>query len=657
MTQAGSTAYTYDANGSMLTGGGRSIAHTVFNKPSTITKSAPGEDDREVLIHYGPNRDRYRRIDRVKPSGAMVSEQTTHYAGSVERIWRPDGTVDTKRYLDGELIVTRTERSGTVTETERYLFKDHLGSTDLITDRSGAIEGAMSFDAFGLRRPADSFASLPEADRTGFDTSVTTRGFTGHEGLDAVGLVHMNGRVYDPLLGRFISADPYIPAPHLTQSYNPYSYAMNNPTSYVDPDGFFFKKLLRVVVTIVVHAEFGFWTALIVNSILQSAIELLPEAGRVYQAFDYGLPAAPSVLGGPTGSIPGRLCAAANCLDAPAEVQAALGATVSADHPGLPNGAITTAYLAAVTGSPDNQAASRPSRIGQAWLIEHPLAAEIAVAFIPYGCAYTDEGCSTTDIVLDTIGFIPILKPATAAIKIFKGASRVRTRTRAASCSFAAGTPVATPMGPRAIEDIQTGDWVLAKDEETGRVEPKRVSLAYGSVHDDAVLLTVRQRDGGEEAILTTSEHPFQVSGEGWVPAGLLAVGDELLVLSGQAASLEAIGFPSEPLTAYNFEVEEFHTYAVGEHAIWVHNACNFKHPPDKPAAFPKLILVKRKSGVRGGGSKRKRWQDRDGNLYEWDGRHGTLEKYNRRGEHLGEFDPDTGDKLKARVPGRRIEP
>ena len=197
MTRAGSTAYAYDANGSMISGGGRSIAHTVFNKPSTITKSAAGEDDREVLIHYGPNRDLYRRIDPVRRSGMTVSEQTTHYAGAVERIWRPDGTVVTRRYLDGELIVTRTEGSGTVTETERYLFKDHLGSTDLITDCTGAIEGVMSFDAFGLRRTADSLVSLPEADRSGFDTSVTTRGLTGHEGLDAVGLVHILRRQMD----------------------------------------------------------------------------------------------------------------------------------------------------------------------------------------------------------------------------------------------------------------------------------------------------------------------------------------------------------------------------------------------------------------------------------------------------------------------------
>ena len=92
----------------------------------------------------------------------------------------------------------------------------------------------------------------------------------------------------------------------------------------------------------------------------------MPDLGRVNPAFGNGLPAAPSIPGGPTGNSPGRLCAAANCFDAPAEVQAALGATVSADHPGLPNGAITAAYLAAVTGSPHSEAASRPSRIGQA---------------------------------------------------------------------------------------------------------------------------------------------------------------------------------------------------------------------------------------------------------------------------------------------------
>ena len=117
----------------------------------------------------------------------------------------------------------------------------------------------------------------------------------------------MNGRVYDPLLGRFVSADPYIPAPHLTQSYNPYSYAMNNPLSYVDPDGFFFKKLLRVLGTVasIIWAANGNWIPFIINSVVNTAIELVPELGRVAQAFNYATVAS--------SSPPGRSSSVSSC--------------------------------------------------------------------------------------------------------------------------------------------------------------------------------------------------------------------------------------------------------------------------------------------------------------------------------------------------------
>ncbi len=66
------------------------------------------------------------------------------------------------------------------------------------------------------------------------------RGFTGHQMLDDVGLIHMNGRLYDSFLGRFCSADPYVQSPLNTQNYNRYTYALNNPLSVVDPSGHFF---------------------------------------------------------------------------------------------------------------------------------------------------------------------------------------------------------------------------------------------------------------------------------------------------------------------------------------------------------------------------------------------------------------------------------
>ena len=64
-----------------------------------------------------------------------------------------------------------------------------------------------------------------------------SRGYTGHEHLPEVGLINMNGRMYDPLLGRMLSPDAYVQAPGYTQSYNRYSYCWNNPLKYTDPTG------------------------------------------------------------------------------------------------------------------------------------------------------------------------------------------------------------------------------------------------------------------------------------------------------------------------------------------------------------------------------------------------------------------------------------
>ena len=104
----------------------------------------------------------------------------------------------------------------------------------------------MSYEAFGKRRSGDWRAA--SAISTGLVLpKFTNRGYTGHEHVDEMGLIHMNGRVYDPELGRFLSADPNIQAPHNTQSYNRYAYVMNNPLKYTDPSGYFWKKLKESV--------------------------------------------------------------------------------------------------------------------------------------------------------------------------------------------------------------------------------------------------------------------------------------------------------------------------------------------------------------------------------------------------------------------------
>ncbi|MEQ8990187.1 MAG: RHS repeat-associated core domain-containing protein, partial [Pseudomonadales bacterium] len=238
---------------------------------------------------------RYRRVD---DSGQSIQTET-HYVGSVEWIYKPGSVVITKRYLDGEAIATTTQSGGSVQQDLHYLLKDHLGSTDLITTAIGDIVQAQSFDAYGLRRYDDDYTALTLASRLNFDSSWTTRGFTGHEGMDPVGLVHMNGRVYDPKLGRFLSGDPFVQDPANTQSFNRYSYVLNNPLSYTDPSGYFFKKLAKGIlevakVAVAAYGSYlvGGWNgvyAFLASSFLASVAANVPEIGAVVGAFTSGL--------------------------------------------------------------------------------------------------------------------------------------------------------------------------------------------------------------------------------------------------------------------------------------------------------------------------------------------------------------------------------
>jgi hypothetical protein len=82
-----------------------------------------------------------------------------------------------------------------------------------------------------------------------------------------------------------------------------------------------------------------------------------------------------------------------------------------------------------------------------------------------------------------------------------------------------------------------------------------------------------------------------------------------------------------------------------------------YKPAPKNITGIPNLQKVKPKTSVQGGGGLRPRWKDDKGNIFEWDSQHGTLEKYNSRGKHLGEFDPNTGKQIKSPDNTRKIDP
>ena len=180
-----------------------------------------------------------------------------------------------------------------------------------------------------------------------------------------------------------------------------------------------------------------------------------------------------------------------------------------------------------------------------------------------------DPNSSLADKGLVLLGFLP---PA----KLIKVGTKVSKVTKAlAKCNcFTAGTKVLTDEGEKNIEDLEVGDKVLAKDEETGEQAHKEVVALHRNEKDTTYKLSV-----GNQLIETTNNHPFWVEGKGWVLAIDLKVGDELVQSNGNHLKIEniVIVHHDEKVKVYNFTVADFHTYFVSSLGIWVHKInCGF---------------------------------------------------------------------------------
>jgi RHS repeat-associated protein len=213
----------------------------------------------KTILHYDADHNRIREVNAngttlfVNPGNALLFEKHSNL-----------GTDNFKHYIPtpvGVVAVFTQTKSATVNTTDlKYLHKDHLGSTVVVTSGNAANLGAvverLSYDPWGKRRNANG------SDATTVPASFTDRGFTGHEHVKTAGngIIHMNGRVYDANLGRFISPDPQISMPEVTQDYNRYSYCLNNPLSLTDPTGYSWlskawrkiKKYIKPIVAIAV---------------------------------------------------------------------------------------------------------------------------------------------------------------------------------------------------------------------------------------------------------------------------------------------------------------------------------------------------------------------------------------------------------------------
>lgn len=239
VTAAGGASYGYDANGRMTSRGGAAITWYSYDLPKKIDYGTGGSAVSSEFF-YGTGRARYKQLRRAGSS--VIS--TIYYVGSLyER--ETAGSTTTHRhhiFAGGQAIGQMTRTQAGVNSFE-YFHRDHQGSVTKVTNASGSVIQSLSYDAFGKRRNAD--WSTDTAGNRFNDSHFTKQGYTGHEHLDNVRLIHMNGRVQDPTLGRFISPDPHVPDPRRSQGFDRYGYVYNNPLKYTDPSGFFPAQLIR----------------------------------------------------------------------------------------------------------------------------------------------------------------------------------------------------------------------------------------------------------------------------------------------------------------------------------------------------------------------------------------------------------------------------
>jgi len=203
----------------------QTVTYTDFKKVKSISLG-----NKSLVLDYGV--DEQRRKGVFKEGNVTF---TRYYSGNYEEEISLSGKVKKIHYISGGDGLAGIYINDDGNRSFYSAYCDYQGSLLALTDMNGVVKEKYAYDPWGNRRNP---ASWKDTDtRTKF---IVDRGYTLHEHLDGFGLINMNGRVYDPLLGMFLSPDPYVQAPGNWLNYNRYGYCYGNPLVYTDPNGEFF---------------------------------------------------------------------------------------------------------------------------------------------------------------------------------------------------------------------------------------------------------------------------------------------------------------------------------------------------------------------------------------------------------------------------------
>lgn len=199
------------------------VTYNLRNRPDTLYQNGY-----HVFLDYDASG--MRRHTVVTNGQTLVREKTR-----ISELYEEDATPTSARRLDyiyaeGQIVAVRVDNGST--QGLYYVLTDHLGSWEKVLDENKTIAQQTHFDPWGNRMSYTAWNTPQTQTSFTFD-----RGFTGHEHYDFMHLINANARLYDPVIGRFFSPDSFVQVPDFTQSYNRYSYCLNNPVMYSDPDG------------------------------------------------------------------------------------------------------------------------------------------------------------------------------------------------------------------------------------------------------------------------------------------------------------------------------------------------------------------------------------------------------------------------------------
>ena len=335
---------------------------------------------------------------------------------------------------------------------------------------------------------------------------------------DSNGLYYMRARYYNPEIKRFINQDVMTGSIVNTPTLNRYAYVNGNPISLNDPFGL---------------SPFLNWLDGITGHDILDLLGMLPGIGFVFDGINAAWYAQ-------EGDYYNAACSLVSALPGAGDALGVFAKTGKSCK-------LVTAFHK--TGSAGNL------MIGSYEL------GKTADKYISGDASFTWE-----EIKGD------LFKVAMTGTSMWGSAKDFGT-----SYCFVAGTLVTTEDGFKTIEEIEVGDKVLSEDETTGEVAVKTVTETYVNETDELIHIGVNG-----ETISATPTHPFYVDKLGWTLARSLRAGDILVLSNGELVTVEWVQHEilESPIKVYNFEVQDFHTYFVGQSSVLVHNDCEKSRLP-----------------------------------------------------------------------------